>query len=105
MDIRTYGKVIRRVAMAAGFALALSSCGMAVEQPPRAMFGTASWSDGWQVACHNVYPPDARPQQIGFEHIDRDCQQYQVAQQRREQYLAAQHLREQKPYVAANDVH
>jgi hypothetical protein len=95
MAIRSCGTVIRRVAMAAGFALALSACSMAVEQPPRAMFGDAAWSDGWQLTCGQVDLPDAQPERVGYEHLYNDCRQYEVAQR----------LRYHQPLFAANEAH
>jgi hypothetical protein len=83
MDISSFGRVVGRVAMAAGFALALSACSMAVEDPPRAMYGTAAWSDAWDQTCNDVDPSDTQPQPVGYEHLNTDCQQYLVAQRMR----------------------
>jgi hypothetical protein len=94
LNLGSFGRVLGRLAIAAGFALALSACSMAVEQPPRAMFGTAAWSDAWQMTCSDVYTGNGKPQQVGYEHLNHDCEQYQVAQ--RMQY--------HQPEVALNHV-
>ena len=47
MDMKYVGRVVGRFAMAAGLALALNACSMSAEDPPRAMYGTIAWSDGW----------------------------------------------------------
>ena len=80
MDTRSFGQVVGRVAIAAGFAFALSACSMAVEDPPRAMYGTTAWSDSWKVTCNDVDPSDAQLTSVHYRHRDNDCQQYQVAQ-------------------------
>jgi hypothetical protein len=85
MGTRSCGTAIRRLAMAAGFALALSACSVAVEQPPRAMFGDTAWSDGWQLTCGQIDLPDGQPQKVGYEHLYNDCRQYDVAQRLRYQ--------------------
>jgi len=83
MDINTLGRKVGRLAAAAGLALAMSGCGMALEDPPRAMYGTTAWSDAWQVTCSDVSPAGTEPQKLGAEHVDNDCHQYEVAQQMR----------------------
>lgn len=93
MGIRSFGKAIGGLAMAAGFAIALSSCSMAVEQPSRAMFGTTAWSDGWQLTCGQVDLSDAQPKKTGYEHLYNDCRQYEVAQR----------MRYRQPELASNE--
>ena len=83
MDITSLGRVVGRVAMAAGFALTLNACRLVVEDPPRAMYGTTAWSDGWEMTCNDIDPSDAQPQRVGYQHLDADCQQYLVAQRMR----------------------
>jgi len=51
MDINTLGRKVGRFVAVAGLAIAMSGCGMALEDPPRAMYGTTAWSDAWQVTC------------------------------------------------------
>ena len=92
MDIKSFEQVVGRVAMAAGFALALSACSMAVEDPPRAMYGTTAWSDGWQRTCSDL-DPTVEPKHPGYEHLNNDCAQYEVAQR----------MHNQQPEVAANE--
>ena len=92
MDTKSFGRVIGRVAMAAGFAMALSACGMAVEDPPRAMYGTTAWSDGWQRTCKDL-DPVAEPTHPGYEHLNDDCGQYELALQ----------MRNREPALAANE--
>lgn len=82
MDMKSLGRVIGRVAMAAGFAMALSACGMAVEDPPRAMYGTTARSDAWQRTCSDL-DPVVEPKHPGYEHLNNDCAQYEVALQMR----------------------
>src|SRR5262249_1754708 len=83
MASNSLGRVVGRLAAAAGLAIAMSACGMALEDPPRAMYGTAEWSDAWQVTCSDVNPSGTQPQKLGAEHVDNDCHQYEVAQQMR----------------------
>jgi len=83
MDINTFGRTVGRLAAAAGLAIAMSECGMALEDPPRAMYGTTAWSDAWQVTCNDVNPSCTQPQKLGAEHVDNDCHRYDVAQQMR----------------------
>ena len=92
MDTKSFGRVIGRVAMAAGFAMALSACGMAVEDPPRAMYGTTAWSDGWQRTCNDL-DPSVEPKHPDAEHLTNDCAQYEVAQR----------MHNYQPEVAANE--
>ena len=82
MDTRSFGKVVGRVAIAAGFAFALSACSMRVEDPPRAMYGTTAWSDSWKITCNDVDLSDTQLTSVDYrQHLGNDCQQYQVAQQ------------------------
>jgi len=81
MDTSSFRKVVGRVAMAAGFAFALSACSMRVEDPPRAMYGTTAWSDSWKMTCNDVDPTDVQLKSVDHRHLGNDCQQYQVAQQ------------------------
>jgi hypothetical protein len=81
MDTRSFGQVVGRVVMAAGFAFALSACSMRVEDPPRAMYGTTAWSDSWKMTCNDVDPTDVQLKAVDHRHLGNDCQQYQVAQQ------------------------
>ena len=81
MDTRSFGQVVGRVAMAAGFAFALSACSMRVEDPPRAMYGTTAWSDSWKMTCNDVDPTDVQLKSVDHRHLGNDCQRYQVAQQ------------------------
>jgi hypothetical protein len=83
MNINTFGRKVGRFAAAAGLAIAMTGCGMALEDPPRAMYGTTAWSDAWQVTCSDVSPAGTEPQKLGAEHVDNDCHQYEVAQQMR----------------------
>ena len=92
MDIKSFGRVVGRVAMAVGFALALSACSVAVEDPPRAMYGTTAWSDAWQITCNDL-DPTVEPKHPGAEHLNKDCAQYEVAQQ----------MRNYQPEVAVNE--
>ena len=92
MDTKSLGRMVSRVAMAAGLAMALSACGMAVEDPPRAMYGTTAWSDAWQRTCGDL-DPVVEPKHPGYEHLNHDCAQYEVAQQ----------MRNRQPEVAANE--
>jgi hypothetical protein len=85
MDINSFGRAFARFAAGVGLAIAISACGMALEDPPRAMYGTATWSDAWQVTCNDAYPSGTEPSQLVDEHLDNDCQQYRVAQQMRSQ--------------------
>ena len=82
MDINTLGRKVGRFVAAAGLAIAMSGCGMALEDPPRAMYGTTAWSDAWQVTC-NDYPADIQPINNGALDLGNDCHQYDVAQQMR----------------------
>jgi hypothetical protein len=96
MGTKSCGTVLRRVAIAVGFALVLGGCSMAVEQPPRAMFGTTAWSDGWQLTCGQVdLPDDQQPQKVDYDHLYKDCRQYEVAQR----------LRYNQPLFAADETH
>jgi hypothetical protein len=72
MDINTFGRKVGRFAAAAGLAITMSGCGMALEVPPRAMYGTTAWSDAWQVTCSDVSPAGTEPQKLGAEHVDND---------------------------------
>ena len=83
MDINTLGRAVGRLAVAAGLAITMSACGMALEDPPRAMYGTAAWSDAWQVTCSDVDPSGTEPRKLDAEHLDNDCHQYDVALQMR----------------------
>ena len=83
MGIYSIGRAVGRFAAVAGLAIAMSGCGMAPEDPPRAMYGTTAWSDAWQVTCSDDYPSGTEPEKLGAEHLDQDCYQYQVAQQMR----------------------
>jgi hypothetical protein len=83
MDINTFGRKVGRLAAAAGLAIAMSGCGMALEDPPRALYGTTAWSDAWQVTCSDVDLSGTATQKLGAEHVDNDCHQYEVAQQMR----------------------
>jgi hypothetical protein len=69
----------------AGLAIAMSGCGMALEDPPRAMYGTTAWSDACQLTCSDGYTTSTEPENLGAEDLDKDCYQYQVAQQMRSQ--------------------
>jgi hypothetical protein len=82
MDINTFGRKVGRLAAAAGLAIAMSGCGMALEDPPRAMYGTTAWSDAWQVTCSDV-TSGFEPINNGALHLGNDCHQYDVAQQMR----------------------
>jgi hypothetical protein len=92
MDTKSLGRMVSRVAMAAGLAIALSACGVAVEDPPRAMYGTTAWSDAWQRTCNDL-DPTVEPKHPGYEHLNNDCAQYEVAQQ----------MRNRQSEVAANE--
>jgi len=92
MEINTLGRTVGRLAMAAGLAMALSACSMAAEDPPRAMYGTTAWSDAWQRTCNDL-DPTVEPKHPGYEHLNNDCAQYEVAQQ----------MRNRQPEVAANE--
>ena len=94
MDMKYGGRVVGRFAMAAGLAMALSACSMAVEDPPRAMYGTTAWSDAWQITCSDI-DPAAEPKHLGYEHLNNDCAQY----------LVAQRMHNQQPEVAAIEEH
>jgi len=83
MGIYSIGRAVGRFAAVAGLAIAMSGCRMALEDPPRALYGTTAWSDAWQVTCSDVYPSGTEPEKLGAEHLDKDCYQYQVAQQMR----------------------
>jgi hypothetical protein len=82
MAINSYGRAIGRFAAVAGLAIAMCGCSVAREDPPRAMYGTAAWSDGWQLTCDND-PSGPEPEKLGAEHLNEDCHQYEVAQQMR----------------------
>ena len=84
MDIKCVGRVVGRVAVASCFALALNACGMSAEDPPRAMYGMAAWSDGWQTTCNDL-DPSVQPKHPDAEHLTNDCAQYEVAQRMRNQ--------------------
>ena len=92
MDMKSLGRMVSRVAMAAGLAMALSACSIAAEDPPRAMFGTTAWSDGWQTTCNDL-DPEVEPKHAGYEHLNNDCAQYAVALQ----------MRNGQPALAANE--
>ena len=83
MGIYSIGRAVGRFAAVAGLAVTMGGCGMALEDPPRAMYGTTAWSDAWQVTCSDVNPSGSEPEKLGAEHLDKDCYQYQVAQQTR----------------------
>jgi hypothetical protein len=91
MDMNTVRRVVGRLAVGTGLAIALSACGMAVEDPPRAMYGTTAWSDAWQGTCNDL-DPVVGPKLPGYEHLRNDCAQYEVAQQ----------MRYRQPEVATN---
>ncbi|HEY6394657.1 MAG TPA: hypothetical protein VIX12_04510 [Candidatus Binataceae bacterium] len=98
MDSNSFKRIAARVSTAAvamGFVLALNGCGTAVEDPPRAMFGTVAWSDGWNRTCNDVDPSDKQPHQYGDEHLNKDCAQY----------LAAQRMHYRQPALAQNAEH
>ena len=95
MNINTLGRKVGRFAAAAGLAIAMSGCSMALEDPPRALYGTTAWSDAWQVTCNDVYPEGTEPHKLGAEHVDNDCHQYEVAQQ----------MRYREPRVASSESH
>ena len=65
---------------------------MAVEDPPRAMYGTTAWSDAWQRTCSDL-DPVVQPKHPGAEHLNNDCAQYEVAQR----------MHNYQPEVAANE--
>jgi hypothetical protein len=92
MDIKYVGRVVGRFAMAAGLAMALNGCTMSAEDPPRAMYGTTAWSDGWQRTCSD-FDPTVQPKHPDAEHLKNDCGQYEVAQR----------MRNQQPAVALNE--
>ena len=92
MDMKYVGRVVGRFAVATCFAFALNACGMSAEDPPRAMYGTTAWSDGWQTTCNDL-DPTVEPKHPGYEHLNNDCAQYQVAQR----------MHRQQPEVAANE--
>jgi hypothetical protein len=91
----TVGRKVGRLAAAAGLAIAMSGCSVALEDPPRAMYGTTAWSDAWQVTCSDVDPAGTKAQKLGAEHVDNDCYQYKVAQQ----------MRDHEPRVASSQSH
>jgi hypothetical protein len=95
MDTNRVGRVLGRLATAVGLAIALTGCGMAVEDPPRAMYGTSAWSNAWQTTCGSV-DPGAKPEQLGDQHLNNDCAQYDVAQRLRNNY---------EPSIAAKEKH
>jgi hypothetical protein len=95
MDINTFGRKVARFAAAAGLVIAMSGCGMALEDPPRALYGTTAWSDAWQVTCSDLDPSGIEPQKLGAQHVDNDCHQYEVAQ----------HMRYHEPRVASSESH
>src|SRR5262249_19601209 len=95
MDINTFGRKVGRFVAVVGLAIAMSGCGMALEDPPGAMYGSAEWSDAWQVTCSAVDPSGKEPQKLGAEHVDNDCHQYEVAQQ----------MRYHEPRVASSQSH
>jgi hypothetical protein len=92
MNMKNVGRAVGRVAMTAGLAMALSACGMTAEDPPRAMYGTTAWSDGWQTTC-SALDPVVEPKHPGYEHLNNDCAQYEVALQ----------MRNRQPAVAAKE--
>jgi hypothetical protein len=92
MDMKYVGRVVSRFAMAAGLAMALNGCTMSAEDPPRAMYGTTAWSDGWQRTCSDL-DPTVEPKHPGAEHLNNDCAQYEVAQR----------MHNYQPEVAVNE--
>ena len=92
MDSKYVGRVVGRFAVAAGLAMALSACSIAAEDPPRAMYGTTAWSDAWQRTCGDL-DPVVEPKHPGYEHLNNDCAQYEVALQ----------MRNRQPALAANE--
>jgi hypothetical protein len=92
MDMKNVGRVVGRFAMAGGLALALNACSMSAEDPPRAMYGTIAWSDGWQRTCNDL-DPTVEPKHPDYEHLNNDCAQYQVALR----------MHNQQPEVALNE--
>jgi len=85
------GLMVGRLAAAAGLAVALSACSLALEEPARAMYGTTAWSDAWQTTCGDV-DPAVKPERLSYEHLNHDCAQYEVAQR----------MRNHQPAVAGN---
>jgi hypothetical protein len=79
----TVGREVGRLTAAAGLAIAMSACSVALVDPPRAMYGTSAWSDAWQVTC-GVDPWGTKPEKLGAEHVDNDRHQYEVALQMRD---------------------
>ena len=92
MDIKCVGRVVGRFAVATCFAFALNACTMSAEDPPRAMYGTTAWSDGWQRTCNDL-DPAVEPKHPDYEHLNNDCAQYQVALR----------MHNYQPEVAANE--
>ena len=92
MDMNSVGRVVGRFVVAAGFAIALNGCTMSSEDPPRAMYGTAGWSDAWQTTCNDL-DPAVEPKHPDYEHLNNDCAQYQVALR----------MHNQQPEVALNE--
>ena len=82
MGICSFGRAVGRFAPVAGLPIAMSACRMALEDPPRAMYGTAAWSDAWQVPCSERIAAGTEPQKLGAKHLDNDCHRYEVAEQR-----------------------
>jgi hypothetical protein len=86
MGSKSLKRMVGRVSIAAvalGFVFALNGCSNAVEDPPRAMFGTVAWSNGWDRICNDVDLSSKQPQHYGDEHLNKDCKQYDLAQQMR----------------------
>jgi hypothetical protein len=92
MDMKNVGRVVGRFAVVTCFAFALNACSMSAEDPPRAMYGTIAWSDAWQRTCSDL-DPAVEPKHPGYEHLNNDCAQYEVALQ----------MRNRQPAVAANE--
>ena len=98
MSMRTVWKEVGRLAAVVGLAIAMSACRMALEDPPRAMYGTTAWSDAWQVTCNDADPSETTSQKLGAQqarNLDNDCHQYEVAQQ----------MRNSEPRVASSQSH
>ena len=48
------------------------------------MYGTTAWCDAWQSTCSDL-DPTVEPKHPGYEHLNNDCAQYEVAVQMRNQ--------------------
>jgi hypothetical protein len=92
MDIKCVGRVVGLFAMATCFAFALNACSISAEDPQRAMYGTTAWSDGWQTTCNDL-DRAVGPTHPGYEDLNDDCAQYEVAQR----------MHNQRPEVAVNE--